>query len=539
MSSLAEEGPLSTMRPRVAWAMPALFSIAAVACVILIERLPTIGFAYLNVDESAYLAIGEAMLHGAVPYVDIVDRKPVGLYLIYALAVAIFPDPIIGARVLGLLCTGVSAAFIAGIARRHLQESRACATLAATLFSCYAILYGGDAAQYNVFIMPFVAAAAWIVFENLARISQGLRPQVLLLGAAGLLLGLAMQIKYTPAFEAIGFGILLIAAGWRYRAALGLAGLRALLAGLGLMIAGGLAPTLAAAAAYWRMGLFDVFMFYNFTVNVVRPATDYLPGLLAFRIAEACAIAAPLTAFSIRYAARLRAGPYVSISERWVQAGLAVWFAAAVFGALVQRQPYLHYFYAIVPPLALWAAGALVGRFGLVRPKPWIAALIIPAFIGYAGGWIVETISHGSAYLPREVAQTLRAERVRSLYVFNYFGVLYHLSGLPSPTRYTLPTHLLRDLEAASFQFDAKSEVGRILESEPQVVVVARPFAANIAPDRVALLDAALNKGYCTWRTYPAGRDTVYLYRFRGIVGDAARACSELDDVRPSGTGTP
>src|SRR5262249_22169221 len=103
MSSLADEAPLSTMRPRVAWTMPAVLTVAAVVAVILIERLPTIGFAYLNVDESAYLAIGEAILHGAVPYVDIIDRKPVGLYLIYAFAAAIFPDPIIGARILGLL----------------------------------------------------------------------------------------------------------------------------------------------------------------------------------------------------------------------------------------------------------------------------------------------------------------------------------------------------------------------------------------------------------------------------------------------------
>lgn len=539
MSSVIENAPLSSTRLSVAWAAPALLSIAFVACVILIERLPTIGFAYLNVDESAYLAIGEAMLHGAVPYVDIVDRKPVGLYLIYALAAAVFPDPIIGARVLGLLCTGLSAAFIAGIARRYLHEYRASATLAAALFSCYAILYGGDAAQFNVFIMPFVAGAAWIVFDNLARLSQGLRPRAMMLGAAGLLLGLAMQIKYTPAFEAMGFGMLLIVAGWRHRAALGVAGIRALILGLALMIAGGLAPTIAAAAAYWRMGLLDLFVFYNFTVNLVRPATDYSPGLLAFRIAEVCAIAAPITAFSIRYAARFRAAPSVSVAERWAQAGLAAWFAAALFGALLQRQPYLHYFYAIVPPLALWTAGAVVGRFGLARPKRWIAALMVPAFIGYTGGWIVETVSHGSALLPREIGKALRAERVQSLYVFNYFGVLYHLSGLPSPTRYTLPTHLLRDLEAASFEFDAKAEVGRILASEPEVVAVARPFAGNIAPDRIALLDAALNNGYCTWRTYPAGRDTVYLYRFRGIVGDAARACSELDDARPSGTGTP
>jgi hypothetical protein len=161
------------------------------------------------------------------------------------------------------------------------------------------------------------------------------------------------------------------------------------------------------------------------------------------------------------------------------------------------------------------------------------------AFAGYGAGWTFETAAHGSADLPREIGALLRAERVRSLYVFNYFGVLYHLSGLPSPTRYTLPTHLLRDLEAASFQFDAQGEVGRILASAPEVIVVVRPYAGNIAPDRVALLDAALQKGYCTWRIYPAGRDTVYLYRFRGIMGDASRSCFDIDQARALEKGAP
>ncbi len=543
MSSMAQGMPPTSMPPR-SGAMPAWLCIAIIAGIILIERLPTIGFASLNVDESAYLAIGEAMLRGAVPYIDIIDRKPVGLYVIYALATSIFSDPIIGARILGLICTGISAGFIFAIARRHLHESRVSATLAASLFSCFAILYGGDAAQYNVFVMPFTAVAAWIVFENLARLSRGEPPQALRIGLSGLLLGLAMQIKYTPAFEGMGFGLLLMAAGWQFRTSLGAVGLRKLTVGLVLMLVGGLAPTLAVAAIYWRMDQFDAFMFYNFTVNVVRPVTDYAPGLLTFRMAEVLAIAAPLLGFSFRFANRVRAGAVTfPVDARWAQLGLAVWFGAALFGALVQRQPYLHYFYAVVPPLALWSASAMIGRAGLLRPIRWIAFLIPLAFAGYAGGWTVETYTHGSAYLPREIAQTLRAERVRSLYVFNWFGILYHLSELPSPTRFTLPTHLLRDLEAASFEFDAKPEVERILAAKPEVIVVARPFAGNIAPDRIVLLDAALNRGYCTWRTYQAGRDTVYLYQYRGIVGDAARACREIrdqgDEAHPSDKGAP
>ena len=35
-------------------------------------------------DEQFYLLVGDRMLHGLLPYVDVWDRKPVGLFLVYA-----------------------------------------------------------------------------------------------------------------------------------------------------------------------------------------------------------------------------------------------------------------------------------------------------------------------------------------------------------------------------------------------------------------------------------------------------------------------
>ena len=35
-------------------------------------------------DEQFYLLVGDRMLHGLLPYVDVWDRKPVGLFLLYA-----------------------------------------------------------------------------------------------------------------------------------------------------------------------------------------------------------------------------------------------------------------------------------------------------------------------------------------------------------------------------------------------------------------------------------------------------------------------
>ena len=50
----------------------------------LLIRLPHFGDPAYMIDEQFYLLVGDRMLHGALPYVDIWDRKPIGLFLIYA-----------------------------------------------------------------------------------------------------------------------------------------------------------------------------------------------------------------------------------------------------------------------------------------------------------------------------------------------------------------------------------------------------------------------------------------------------------------------
>jgi len=83
-------------------------------------RLPFINFSVLSDDESVYLMVGEALRHGALPYVDIIDRKPLGIYLIFAFADWAFRDAVIGARVLGALSTCGAAVLLKWFGQRAL-----------------------------------------------------------------------------------------------------------------------------------------------------------------------------------------------------------------------------------------------------------------------------------------------------------------------------------------------------------------------------------------------------------------------------------
>src|SRR3954464_12635439 len=64
-------------------------------------------------DQSIYALVGEGVLHGKMPYRDLWDFKPPGIFLVYALAQGLFGRSMLAVRlleVLGLLllvaCSG-------------------------------------------------------------------------------------------------------------------------------------------------------------------------------------------------------------------------------------------------------------------------------------------------------------------------------------------------------------------------------------------------------------------------------------------------
>ncbi len=78
-------------------------------------RLPFFDYSVLSADESVYLMIGAGMRNGLTPYVDIVDRKPIGIFLIFGASDFLFKDPIIGVFIIGVLSTLMASWLLARI----------------------------------------------------------------------------------------------------------------------------------------------------------------------------------------------------------------------------------------------------------------------------------------------------------------------------------------------------------------------------------------------------------------------------------------
>ena len=122
-------------------------------------RAVTFGSPVVHVDEPFYLTVADMMRHGAIPYVDVWDRKPVGLFLLYWTA-AIWGLPaslyvyqaMAGASVVATAWLGTSLAERAGW--------RAGALPAALLYILWLDLADGQGGQTPVFYNLLMAGAA-------------------------------------------------------------------------------------------------------------------------------------------------------------------------------------------------------------------------------------------------------------------------------------------------------------------------------------------------------------------------------------------
>ncbi|MGL4312767.1 MAG: hypothetical protein ACRCSO_02135, partial [Sphingomonas sp.] len=178
--------------------------------VALATRWLALGNPILHVDEQYYLAVGRAWAAGRLPYVDLWDRKPIGLFLIYRLVGALPLMVSIWAYQLLALASAWATALIAAAMAGRSGLARTGA-VAGVLYLVWIVLAEGQGGQSPVFYNLFVAAAFLLVLED-GR-SPGLTaPRAL---AAMLLIGLAMQIKTSVVFEGIFLGCWIVWRRWR------------------------------------------------------------------------------------------------------------------------------------------------------------------------------------------------------------------------------------------------------------------------------------------------------------------------------------
>ncbi|MGF7153087.1 hypothetical protein [Novosphingobium gossypii] len=435
-------------------------------------RLVMFGKPAFQSDEQFYLLVGQRMAQGALPYVDIWDRKPWGLFAIFRGVHALPFDPVLTYQVLGLVSSALTALVIERIAR-NIAPLHA-ARLAGLAYLVWQPVFNVALGQSPVFYTLPVAMAALIVVE--AR-SRPLDPLLARHGvSAMLLLGLAMQIKYTVVFEGLALGLMLLARGWTD----GWSPLRLAATGA-TWIAVALAPTAAVLLGYAAIGHADAFVQANF-VSIFGRSTD-MTDALAQLGKEALAMI-PF-ALAILIAPR-RLSP-VNGNAPATLGSIRLWAVAAVIGFLLFGTWYDHYLGPVLVPLCVLAAPAL-GR--TVTGERWYGRLLLGCgLLGAVAVPVAQVVEKGDAAQFAKATRAIMGElHGRCLYVYEGDSALYRTTNACIPTRFAYPSHLNARNEAAALGVDAHAEIRRVLASRPGVIVIAesrRPNQANLDNRRI------------------------------------------------------
>lgn len=177
--------------------------------VVLLRGLPNLRYP-LGVDQAIYGMLGQGLLHGRLPYRDLWDIKPPGIYYIYALIVKIFGPVMWSVGVVDLLWLLAISLCIFYFARPYLGAPAAALAMVFNAVRHCGIGYN-DAAQAETFLILCVFAVWFLMREDdhspallsrdsgassLRRRMQGWPIRVSRCFAAGLILGAAVWLKY-------------------------------------------------------------------------------------------------------------------------------------------------------------------------------------------------------------------------------------------------------------------------------------------------------------------------------------------------------
>jgi len=145
---------------------------AALLAALVVAAVPTLLYP-LTRDQGIYAYIADVMMDGGVPYRDVWELKPPGVYFAYQLAFSLFGRSEFAIRLFDVLYTLVSAASVYLLAWEVFRD-RCIAVGAAWIyaFSYYLLVHFHSAATPEAFMTPFLVVGVYGVVRGVQRKSR-------------------------------------------------------------------------------------------------------------------------------------------------------------------------------------------------------------------------------------------------------------------------------------------------------------------------------------------------------------------------------
>ena len=474
------------------------FTVAILVLVAVVARAITFGNPIVHVDEEFYFGTAYGWLHGATPYIDIWDRKPIGLFILYLLpAMFGLKAGIWAYQIMALASLVGTAGLIARFAERAGWGKGALA--GALAYILWVNFLEGQGGQAPIFYNLLVVGAAELIAPRPGPGLDGGTKSLLPSFAAMVLIGLALQIKYSAVFEGIFFGLWLLWREWHSGRRWSIVPLGAGLAAMALL------PTATAWFAWHRMGADEAWIFANLTSIIARqpdPLLEQFANLMKIAL-----IVSPLIAASVlTWQSRGEAEP-----ERALRIWLFAWLGAAMFGLLIFGTYFEHYALPLLVPASICASGFFGDHHNGRRV---VLPLLLIGFLGGQTLLVIKRHNRGTAAQFAGVVDAIgqgSGQKPGCLFVFSGENLLYPASGRCALSRYHFPSHLGRVREQGAIGVDQQAEITRILALKPAIVVFRPAYQGERAELR-AMARAEMRRHYRLRATRQLGRQAIEIY---------------------------
>ena len=445
----------------------------------LVSRISVFGDTNYFNDEYFYWQVGLRMHEGALPYVDVWDRKGPGLFLTYWLP-GFFSRSVYAYQTAALLAAAATG-YIASRIAAHFTNPIG-ALLGGSLYLVLLVFFGGGGGQSPVFYNLPMAMAALLVVEALPRLRQGAVPASVYAAMAAA--GFTITFKQTAVCESAFLGLFVL---WQLGRAK-VSAIRFAASALALMAAGA-APMALFAAFYALVGHFPEFWHAMVTANLAK---TYNPaGDMAKRVGTLAALLS--LAWIPALLGLLIRDSSTTESSAAPRAFLAGWLLAGIAGVAAVPNFYEHYLLPLCLPVSV-AAGRALG-FRKIGP-----------IYGYAAVLFILVLGPGFDFAARRASRTAMAAAaadIRSsapqprLLVYEGPVDLYRQIGIYPPTPLYYPLHLYFPAESNVSHVPTADAMRAIIAWKPTAIVTYHAYPAYEENQDTAPLVHGYIKSHC------------------------------------------
>jgi len=458
-------------------------------------RLGAFSLSVIDWDESVYFLMARSIHLGEWPYESVWDHKPVGIYLVFAVAQAVLGSSVIAIRAAAVIAVAVTAFLMRSLVLALTDRAELPASSAALAYLVLTTAGGGLASNTELFFVPLVCSAFLLQIRTTDRSErENLKADL----GSGLAMGLALQIKYIvlPESTVLLLFILVRQAGG-LRGSGGVGGrFVSSWRGPALYCLGLIGPTLAVMAVFLVAGHWDSWYSANIVANFVHVGGG---GMTASALVQRNMLMAR-RALAIWLGSSIALFQALGLLKRDRQRAAKIllvvgWWWASLIGANATGHGYAHYFLSTLAPgcvLTTVLIHDLVACAPLKYERPMrsqlrelailalvLGPLMLPGIAAARGSYYsVKYWSSDSSVDPYRdttavVGRFLRREMADddTLFVINSEPILYHLADSPWPTKFLFPLFLLHPHFSEVAALDPQQELLRVMSDRPTYLV--------------------------------------------------------------------